>query len=88
MLYGKGKRGARPDEDGCGLGRLGVGIMERPEMSGAAPADIGTAEARYWIGQALIRRRDFVGAAAESGAEPPVPWDEAYPRLRARLAQR
>jgi spermidine synthase len=40
-------------------------IEKSPEMSGAAPADIGTAEARYWIGQALIRRRDFVGAAAE-----------------------
>jgi spermidine synthase len=40
-------------------------IEERPEMSGAALADIGSAEARYWIGQALIRRRDFVGAAAE-----------------------
>jgi putative addiction module component (TIGR02574 family) len=26
-------------------------------------------------------------AAAESGAEPPVPWNEAHGRLRARLGQ-
>jgi len=38
--------------------------------------------------QAWLEECDARVAAADSGAEPPVPWDETYGRLRARLAKR
>ena len=38
--------------------------------------------------QAWLEECDSRVAAANSGAEPPVPWNEAYERLRTRVAQR
>jgi putative addiction module component (TIGR02574 family) len=37
--------------------------------------------------QAWLAECDARVAAADSGAEPPVPWNEAYERLRARVAR-
>jgi hypothetical protein len=64
-------------------------LEERQEISGAAIADIGTAEARYQIGQALIRRRDFSAVCASPRPRPSStssrPWHWS-PLMSTRLS--
>lgn len=59
---------------------------ERLELASKLLESVEDAPSEEWSA-AWIAECDARIAAAESGAEPPVPWNEAYGRLRARLGQ-
>jgi putative addiction module component (TIGR02574 family) len=59
----------------------------RLEFASKLLASVEDGPSEDWT-QAWLAECDARVAAADSGAEAPVPWDEAYGRLHARLAQR
>jgi putative addiction module component (TIGR02574 family) len=59
----------------------------RLELASKLLASVEEAPSDEWT-QAWLEECYERVAAAESGAEPAVSWDEAYRRLRARLEQR
>lgn len=60
---------------------------ERLELASKLLAGVEDAQTEEWSGAWLAECDDRM-AAFESGAEPSVPWDAAYARLRAGLPQR
>jgi putative addiction module component (TIGR02574 family) len=58
---------------------------ERLELASQLLASVENAPGEEW-NQAWLAECDARMAAAESGAEPAAPWNEALDRLRARLA--
>jgi putative addiction module component (TIGR02574 family) len=59
----------------------------RIELASKLLASVEGAPSEEWT-QAWLAECDRRVAAADSGAEAPVPWNEAYGRLRGRLEQR
>ena len=59
----------------------------RLELASKLLASVEDGSGEDWT-QAWREECDARVAAADSAAEPPVPWHEAHRRLRARLAQR
>lgn len=59
----------------------------RLEFASKLLASVEDGPGEDWT-KAWLEECDARVAAADSGAEPPVPWNEAYGRLRARLAKR
>lgn len=59
---------------------------ERLELASKLLESVEDAPSEEWSAAWLAECDERI-AAAESGAEPSVPWNEAYGRLRARLGQ-
>ena len=58
----------------------------RLELASKLLASVEDGPGEDWT-QAWLEECDARVAAADSGAEPPVPWNESYERLCARLAR-